>query len=118
MLLISVYFALHTTKVYHRRQKLMFRSANVSFFGCFRPVDGRWTVVGRSSAVPVSSAAPKKKSFDQGGPVWPPRSNAKYDRSGAGVWGAPAKTEKFLKKKNEKQKKKRFFIFETLALKH
>ena len=30
----------------------------------------------RSSTAPVSSAAPKKKSFDRGGPVWPPRSNA------------------------------------------
>ena len=40
--------------------------------------DGRRTVVGRSSAAPVSSAAPKKKSFDQGGPVWPPRSNALF----------------------------------------
>ena len=36
--------------------------------------------VGRSSAAPVSSAAPKKKAFDRGGPVWPPRSNAADDR--------------------------------------
>ena len=28
---------------------------------------------GRSSAAQVSSAAPKKKAFDRGGPVWPPR---------------------------------------------
>ena len=31
---------------------------------------------GRSSAAPMSSAAPKKKAFDRGGPVGPPRSNA------------------------------------------
>ena len=41
---------------------------------------------GRSSAAPVSSTAPKKKSFDRGGPVWPPRSNAADDRLGGGVW--------------------------------
>ena len=33
----------------------------------------------------MSSAAPKKKAFDRGGPVWPPRSNAKYDRFGGGA---------------------------------
>ena len=40
-----------------------------------------------------SSAAPTKKAFDRGGPVWPPRSNAADDRFG-GVWGGfapPAK---------------------------
>ena len=31
-------------------------------------------------AARVSSAAPKKKSFDRGGPVWPPRSNVTNDR--------------------------------------
>ena len=30
------------------------------------------------------SAAPKKKSFDRGGPVWPPRSNVTNDRLGGG----------------------------------
>ena len=35
---------------------------------------------GRSSAARVSSAAPEKKSFDRGGPVWPPRSNVTNDR--------------------------------------
>ena len=35
---------------------------------------------GRPSAARVSSAAPKKKSFDRGGPVWPPRSNLTNDR--------------------------------------
>ena len=39
-------------------------------------------VFGRSSAAPVSSAAPNKKSFDRGGPVWPPRSNAADDLFG------------------------------------
>ena len=37
-------------------------------------------------ATRVSSAAPKTKSFDRGGPVWPPRSNVTNDRLG-GVWG-------------------------------
>ena len=41
-------------------------------------------VVGRSSAAPVSSRAPKKKAFDRGGPVWPPRSNAADDCSVGG----------------------------------
>ena len=52
-----------------------------------RPVDGRRTAGGRSSAARVSSAAPKKKSFDRGGPVWPPRSNVTNDRLRGGVWG-------------------------------
>ena len=67
-------------------------SMTLEFFSFFfrssvvgRSSDGRRTVVGRSSAAPVSSAAPKKKAFDRGGPVWPPRSNAKDDRLG-GVW--------------------------------
>ena len=40
---------------------------------------------GRSSAAHVSSAAPKKNSFDRGGPVWPPRSNVTNNRL-RGVW--------------------------------
>ena len=63
-------------------------------------------------AARVSSAAPKKKSFDRGGPVWPPRSNVTNDRLGGGSGGAkppqpkfggsggqrpPAKTENFSK---------------------
>ena len=63
-------------------------------------------------AARVSSAAPKKKSFDRGGPVWPPRSNVTNDRLGEGSGGAlppqpkfggsggqrpPAKTEFFSK---------------------
>ena len=52
-----------------------------------RPTDGRRTVVRPDvRAARVSSAAPKKRSFDRGGPVWPPRSNVTNDRLG-GVWG-------------------------------
>ena len=36
----------------------------------------------------MSSAAPKKKSFDRGGPVWPPRSNVANDRLRGGSGGA------------------------------
>ena len=39
-------------------------------------------------AARVSSAAPKKKSFDRGGPVWPPRSNVTNDRLRGGSGGA------------------------------
>jgi hypothetical protein len=39
------------------------------------------------TATPVSSAAPKRKSFDRGGPVWPPPSNAADDRL-EDFWGA------------------------------
>ena len=42
---------------------------------------------GRSLAARVSSAALKKKSFDRGGPVWPPRSNVTNDRLREWVWG-------------------------------
>ena len=52
-------------------------------------VGRRWTVVGRladgcrtavgSTRVLIGA---EKKSFDRGGPAWPPRSNAKYDRFG------------------------------------
>ena len=60
----------------------------------------------------MSSAAPKQKAFDRGGPVWPPPSTAKYDRLRGGSGGAlalqpktggpggqrpPAKNEKFRK---------------------
>ena len=38
-------------------------------------------------AARVSSAAPKKKSFDRGGPVWPPRSNVMNDRLRGGLEG-------------------------------
>ena len=38
-------------------------------------------------AARVSSAAPKKKSFDRGGPVWPPRSNVTNDRLRGGLGG-------------------------------
>ena len=39
-------------------------------------------------AARVSSAAPKKRSFDRGGPVWPPRSNVTNDRLRGGSGGA------------------------------
>ena len=44
-------------------------------------------------AARVSSAAPKKKSFDRGGPVWPPRSNVTNDRlwRSLGGFAPPAK---------------------------
>ena len=75
---------------------------------------------GRSLAARVSSAAPKKKTFDRGGPVWPPRSNVTNDRlrggsgealppqpktGGSGVQRPPAKTDSFSKnfKKNSKK---------------
>ena len=38
-------------------------------------------------AARMSSAAPKNKSFDRGGPVWPPRSNVTNDRLGEGAGG-------------------------------
>jgi len=44
---------------------------------------------GRLLAVPVSSAVPKKKSLDRGGPVWPPGSNAADDRLRGWVCKAP-----------------------------
>ena len=71
----------------------------------------------RSSAARVSSAAPKKQSFDRGGPVWPPRSNVTNDRltggsgealpppaKNRGVWEAAplAKTEKPENKRTRK----------------
>ena len=40
------------------------------------------TVDGRRTAGRRSSTAPKKKVFDRGGLVWPPRSNAKVNLSG------------------------------------
>ena len=76
-------------------------------------------VVGRSSTAPVSSAAPKKKAFDRGGPVWPPRSNAADDRLGEGLgglcppsqksWGLGGSTPQPKSKKVEKL----FFYFST-----
>ena len=61
-----------------------------------RPKDGRRTVVRPDiRAAHVSSAAPKKKSFDRGGPVWPPRSNVTNDRFGGGVWWAAPPSQKY-----------------------
>ena len=48
-----------------------------------------WTVV--SGARVVSGA--EKKSFDRGGPVWPPRLNAADDRLGGGQSPPQPKTE-------------------------
>ena len=50
-----------------------------------RSSGGRRTVIGGAR---VSSAAPKKKSFDRGGPVWPPRSNVTNDRLREGLGGS------------------------------
>ena len=76
-----------------------------------RSASCRRTVVGGAHVV----SGAEKKSFDRGGPVWPPRSNVTNDRFGGGSGGAlppkpktggsggqrpPAKTEKFLKKIN------------------
>ena len=61
-----------------------------------RSSDGRRTVVGGARVV----SGAEKKSFDRGGPVWPPRSNVTNDRLTGGfappakdwgVWGPPAK---------------------------
>ena len=54
-----------------------------------RPV-GRSSAAPVSSTAPISSTAPKKKTFDRGGPFWPPRSNAKDNRSDGGPGGALA----------------------------
>ena len=42
---------------------------------------------GRPGGAHVVSGA-EKKSFDRGGPVWPPRSNVTNDRLRGGVWGS------------------------------
>ena len=81
-----------------------------------RPQTSGRTVVGGAHVVSgsrVVSGAENKKAFDQGGPVWPPRSNVTNDRLRWGSGGAlppqpktggsggqrpPAKTEKFSKK--------------------
>ena len=80
-------------------------------------MDGCRTVVG--GACVVSGA--EKKAFDRGGLVWPPRSNAKYDRLGVGVWGGfapPAKNRGVWgaappsqNRKNEKKIKNISFFF-------
>ena len=61
-------------------------------------VERRPTAVRRRSAVPTSfcgsSAAPKQKAFDRGGPVWPPRSNAKDGRSGGSPGGLCLRSQK------------------------
>ena len=42
---------------------------------------------GRPGGAGVISGAENKKAFDRGGPIWPPRSNAKDGRSGWGPGG-------------------------------
>ena len=77
---------------------------------------------GRSSAAPVSSTAPKKKSFDRGGPVWPPRSNVANDRLGGGLGGLcpPSQNSGGLggsaPQPKSKKKKNFFFIFRKVGL--
>ena len=84
----------------------------------------------------MSSAAPKKKSFDRGGPVWPPRSNVTNDRLRWGSGGAlppqpkfggsggqrpPAKTEnfsKFFEKKFETKNQFTKYTVITLMFHH
>ena len=74
---------------------------------------GRRTVVGGARVV----SGAETKSFDRGGPIWPPRSNAKYDQLGGGlgelcppaksrgVWGAAPPAKLFSKeRKIEKTK--------------
>ena len=69
---------------------------------------------GQSSAACVSSAAPKKNSFDRGRPVWPPQSNVTNDRlrgvfappaKNQGVWGGSAPQQNNSKKNYEKNSK-------------
>ena len=55
-----------------------------------RPADGPRTVVGGARVV----SGTEKKTFDQGRPVWPPRSNAKYDRLGGGLGGQSPLSQK------------------------
>ena len=59
------------------------------------PEDDHQTVVGGARVV----SGAEKKSFDRGGPVWPPRSNAKYDRSGGGPAKPPQPKPKNFEKK-------------------
>ena len=80
-----------------------------------RPADGRRRRLCRQRRR-------KKQSFDRGGPVWPPRSNAKYDRLGGWIWGVlppqlnpgglGGSTPQPKAKKSENiSRKKVFFIF-------
>ena len=88
----------------HRPQEPTFRKTDFSLFFQGTGHVGIPSTGGRSSArssaAPVSSAAPKKKAFDQGGPVWPPRSNAKDDRLGEGLGGLcpPGQNRKYFEK--------------------
>ena len=68
----------------------------VNFFRLFP--DHVFAVVGQSPVALVSSAAPKKKAFDRGGPVWPPRSNVANDRLRGGLGGLRPPSQNFSKK--------------------
>ena len=62
-----------------------FRKTN-TYFGRNVLLAGR--PAGRPGGARVVSGAEKKKSFDRGGPVWPPRSNVTNDRLRGGSAGA------------------------------
>ena len=76
---------------------------NLKIFRKFLKKNSRYTFPGRRpgpgelvdrSIARDDRTAPKKKAFDRGGPVWPPRSNVTNDRLRGGVWGGfapPAK---------------------------
>ena len=55
----------------------------------------------------------KKNTFDRGGPVWPPRSNAKDDRSGECLGGAFAPLTKNSKRPQPTLKKSSCFFQKT-----
>ena len=64
---------------------------------------GQRTVVGGARVV----SGAEQKSFDRGGPVWPPRSNVTNDRlwggfappaKNWGVWGAAPPSQKYFEK--------------------
>ena len=75
-------------KFFRRRKMKCWESSETRFPKVSRRTEPFSAVFGRStSAAPVSSVAPKKKSFDRGGPVWPPWSNATDDRLGGGSGG-------------------------------
>ena len=81
----SKYFSIYFSGLRLRRESFG-RAFSRAFSRTFGRAFGRMSG-GRFSAARVLSAAPKKKSFDRGGPVWPPRSNAADDRLGGGLGG-------------------------------
>ena len=60
----------------------------------------------------------RKKAFDRGGPVWPPRSNAADDRLGGGLggFGPPAKNRGIWGAAPPSQKRKILNYQETVFL--